>query len=162
MQNLMWICCCTCSVILNVMATQYTGSLNSVYRCHWLVQWSRHCSCMCIPVHCPLLPGYIDFTQTFLVVLTMAGLPPDSLEKVDKEKLRLWDLQFFSRLLFISNRIKSREKSTMAFPSTNYCLASATASSQPSLLLPSSPHSFLWDYCEANSRHCTLLGISKR
>ena len=40
-------------LILNVMATQYTCSLNSIYRPHWLVQWSRHCSPMCIPVHSP-------------------------------------------------------------------------------------------------------------
>ena len=45
-QNLMQIHCSTCSVILNVMATQYTCSLNSVYCPHWLVQWSHHCSCM--------------------------------------------------------------------------------------------------------------------
>ena len=53
MQNLMQIHCSTCSVILNVTATQYTCSLNSVYCPHWLVQWRCHCSHMCIPVHCP-------------------------------------------------------------------------------------------------------------
>ena len=42
---------------------------------HWLVQWSRHCSCMHIPVHSPWLPGYIDVVQT--VILTVAGLFPD-------------------------------------------------------------------------------------
>ena len=31
MQNLMQICCFTCSVLLNVMATQYTCSLNLIY-----------------------------------------------------------------------------------------------------------------------------------
>ena len=38
-------------VILNVTATQYTCSLNSIYYSHWLVQWSCHCSHMCINVH---------------------------------------------------------------------------------------------------------------
>ena len=74
MLNLMQICCSTCSVILNVVATQYTCSLNSVHCPHWLVQWSRYCSCMHIPVHSPWLPGYIDVMQTILVILTMAGL----------------------------------------------------------------------------------------
>ena len=36
MQTLMQICCSTCSVILNVKATQYTCSFNGVYRPHWL------------------------------------------------------------------------------------------------------------------------------
>ena len=31
MQNLMQMCCCTCSVILNARASQYTCSLNGVY-----------------------------------------------------------------------------------------------------------------------------------
>ena len=73
----MQICCFTCSVILNVMATQYTCSLNNIYRPHWLVQWSHHCLCMCIPVLSPWLPGYIDGTQTILVILTMTGLITD-------------------------------------------------------------------------------------
>ena len=51
---------------LNVMA-----SLSSVYHPNWLVQWSHHCSCMRIPVHCPWLPGYINAAQTVLIVLTM-------------------------------------------------------------------------------------------
>ena len=38
---------------------------------------SRHCSHMRIPVHSPWLPGYIDVTQTILVLLTMAGLFSD-------------------------------------------------------------------------------------
>ena len=46
-QNWMQICCSTCSVILNVMATQCTCSLNTVYHPHWLRQWSCHCSHMC-------------------------------------------------------------------------------------------------------------------
>ena len=65
------ICCCTCSVILNVMATQYTCSLNGVYCPQWLLQWSHHCSCMHIPVHSLWLPGYINVMQTILVILTM-------------------------------------------------------------------------------------------
>ena len=59
-QNLMQICCSTHSVILNAMATQCTCSLSGVYWPHWLVQWSHRCSHMCIPVHSPWLPGYID------------------------------------------------------------------------------------------------------
>ena len=37
-QNLMQIHFATCSVIFNVTATQYTCSLNGIYRPHWLVQ----------------------------------------------------------------------------------------------------------------------------
>ena len=48
-QNLMHIHCSTCSVILNAMATQYTCSFNGIYRLHWLVQWSHHCSQVHIP-----------------------------------------------------------------------------------------------------------------
>ena len=76
-QNLIQIHCSTHSVILNVMATQYTCSLNGIYRPHWLVQWGRHCSHMHIPVPSPWLPGYIDVSQTVLVILTMSGLFPD-------------------------------------------------------------------------------------
>ena len=74
MKNFMQIHCSTCSVILNVMATEYTCSLNGVYHPHWLVQWSCHCSHMHIPVHPPWLPGYIDVMQTILIMLTTAGL----------------------------------------------------------------------------------------
>ena len=74
MQNLMQICCSTCSVILNAMATQDTCSLNNVYHPHWLVQGSGHCSHTCIPVHSPWLPGYMEVRQTVLAILTMAGL----------------------------------------------------------------------------------------
>ena len=70
----MQICCSTRSVILNEMATQYICSLNSNYCLHWLVQWNCHCLPMCIPVHSPWLPGYIDVTQTVLIILTVAGL----------------------------------------------------------------------------------------
>ena len=73
-QNLMQICCSTCSVILNAMARRYTGSLNGVHCPHCLVQRSYHCSHMCIPVHSPWLPGYINVARTVLVILTMAGL----------------------------------------------------------------------------------------
>ena len=62
------------SLILNVMATQYTSSLNGIYCPHWLEQWSHHCSCMRILVHSPWLTGYIDVVQTILIILTMAGL----------------------------------------------------------------------------------------
>ena len=70
-QNLMQVHCSTHSV---TMATQYTCSLNGIYCPHWLVQWSCHCSHMCIPVHSPWLPGCIDVLQTVLIMLTMAGL----------------------------------------------------------------------------------------
>ena len=72
-QNLTQIHWSTHSLMLNVMATQYTCSLNSIYRPHWLVQWSCHCLCMCFPVHSPWLPGCINVMQT-VVVLIMAGL----------------------------------------------------------------------------------------
>ena len=77
MQNLMQIRCSTHSVILNATATQYKCSLNGIYYPHWLVQWSRHCSHMCLPVHSPWLRGYTDVMQTILVITTMAGLFPD-------------------------------------------------------------------------------------
>ena len=79
-QNLMQIHCSTCSVILNAMVTQYTCSLNGLYCPHWLVQWSHHSSCMHIPVHSSCLPGYIDVTQTVvLIILTMVALCQDRL-----------------------------------------------------------------------------------
>ena len=73
-QNLMQIFCSTRSVILNAMVTQYTCSLSGAYCPHWLVQWSRCCSRMHIPVHSPWLPGYINVTHTILIILTMAEL----------------------------------------------------------------------------------------
>ena len=76
MKNLMQVCCSTRSVTLNVTATQYTCSLNSVYHPHWLVQWS-HNSRMCILVHSPWLSGYINVRQTILIILTKAGLFPN-------------------------------------------------------------------------------------
>ena len=74
MQNLIQICCSTGSVVLNSKATQHTCSLNGIYHPHRLVQWSHHCSHMCIPVHPPWLPGYINVKQTALIILTMADL----------------------------------------------------------------------------------------
>ena len=64
-QNVVQIHCSTHSVILNVTATQYTCTLNGVYHPHWLAQWSHHCSHMCIPVHSPWMPGYIDVCKPF-------------------------------------------------------------------------------------------------
>ena len=78
MQNFIQIHCYTCSITLNVTATQYTSSLNGLYCLHWLVQCSRHCSCILIEVHSPWLPGYIDVVQTVLIIFTMAGLFPDT------------------------------------------------------------------------------------
>ena len=60
MKNLMQICCSTHSVILNAVATQYTWALNGIYCPRWLVQWSRHCSRTCIPVHSPWLPSMVS------------------------------------------------------------------------------------------------------
>ena len=70
-QNLVQIYCSTCSDILNAMATQHTCSLSGA---HWLVQWCRHYSHICIPVHSPWLPVYIHVRQTIFVMLIMAGL----------------------------------------------------------------------------------------
>ena len=63
-QNLMQIHCSICSVILNVTTTQSTRSLNDIYCPQWLVQWSCHCSHMCIPVHSPWLSGYINVAHS--------------------------------------------------------------------------------------------------
>ena len=89
-QNLMQIRCSAHSVILNVMATQDTCSLNGIYCPHWLVQWSRHCSHIHIPVHSPWLPGYTDVTHTVLVTLTMAEIfldrPVHEIEQITKSR----------------------------------------------------------------------------
>ena len=77
MQNFMQIHCFTCSVILNVMATQCTCSLKGIYCPHWLVQWSRHCSRMSILVLFPWLPGYSNVMQTIFIILTRVGVFPD-------------------------------------------------------------------------------------
>ena len=68
----MQIYCSTCSFWMQW--THSTWSLNSTYYPHWLVQWSHHCSGMCIPVHCPWLPSYINVVQTVLVMLTIVGI----------------------------------------------------------------------------------------
>ena len=73
----MQIRCSTHPVNLNEMATQYPCSVNGIYRPHWLVQWSCHCSHVYIPVHPPGLPGCTNVTQTTVVILTEAGLFPD-------------------------------------------------------------------------------------
>ena len=82
MQNLIQIRCSS-------TVTQYTCSLNGVYRPHWLVQWSCYCSYMHIPVPSPWLLGYIDVTQTILFVLTMAALFLDRPHIMGKECLCL-------------------------------------------------------------------------
>ena len=103
MQNLMQIHCSTHSVILNVMATQYTCSqwhplppLTSTMK--WSFQWHMH-----IPVYSPWLLGYIDVMQTILVILTIAGLFPgrphdfvhmwNLINKIDSERVgwQLWN-----------------------------------------------------------------------
>ena len=72
-QNLMQICCSTCSAILNVTATQYTCLFNSIYCSHGLVQWSHHCLHTSIPAHsswwlhqcCANLSHYINNGWTY-------------------------------------------------------------------------------------------------
>ena len=76
-QNLMQIYPFTCSVILNAVATQYTCSLNGIYCPYWLVQWSRHCSHMCVPVHSPWLSDSNNVAHTVLVIVTMVVHFPD-------------------------------------------------------------------------------------
>ena len=74
MQNLVQIHCSTCSVILNVLSTQYMCSLNGVYSDQYT---EVVISCMCFPIHYPWLPGYTDVLQTVLITLTMVGFLPD-------------------------------------------------------------------------------------
>ena len=62
---------------LNAKATQYPCSLDGIYHPHWLLQWNCHCSRTHIPVHSSWLSGYIDATQTVLIMLTMVGLFSD-------------------------------------------------------------------------------------
>ena len=64
-QNLMQICCST--AILNVTATQHTGSLSGICCPHWLVQWSRHRSHVCVPVHSPWLQVALMSHKSFLL-----------------------------------------------------------------------------------------------
>ena len=67
-QNWIQICCSTCSVILNAVATRHTPppSLTGTVK---LSLFTMH-----IPSHSPWLPRYINVVQTILVILTMAGL----------------------------------------------------------------------------------------
>ena len=65
------------SVILNVRATQYMYSINCVYCPHWLVEWSLPLSCLHVLVHSPWLSGYINVTQTILIMLIMVGFLQD-------------------------------------------------------------------------------------
>ena len=88
-QNRIQILFSACSVVLKVTTTQCRCSLNSIYRPHWLVQWCRHCSHMCILVHSPWLPGYIDVAPTSLVVSTMAGLCLDRPWAFKKDLLQI-------------------------------------------------------------------------
>ena len=67
-QNLMPICCFACSVILNVMATQYTCFLKGIYCPKWGIWWSCRHSHMLV---------YIGVTQIILILLTLAGIFPD-------------------------------------------------------------------------------------
>ena len=60
----------------------FCRSCEFVHRSHnTRTPWARvhisHCSHMYILVHSPWLPGYIDVTQTTLIILTMAALFPD-------------------------------------------------------------------------------------
>ena len=91
MQNLMQMGCSTHSVVLNVISTQHTCSLNSTYHPHCLVHGGHHCSCTCLPGHSPWLPGYIDVVHTVLIILIMAGLFPDRPHKlIYSFKLVFW------------------------------------------------------------------------
>ena len=87
-QNWMQIRCSICSVILNVMDTQYICSLNAVHHPHWLVQWSCYFSHMHTPVHSTWLPGYMDVMQIVLVILTMAELFPDRPHKMAQNEMK--------------------------------------------------------------------------
>ena len=94
--------------------------LNQVTYClHWLVQWSRHCAHMCIPVHSPWLLGYIDAMNTVLLILTMAGLFPDR-PRISRFSLLLICCHFFfffpsSQLLFLKYNFRTF--------STNKCIS---------------------------------------
>ncbi|KAF6104349.1 hypothetical protein HJG60_011305 [Phyllostomus discolor] len=55
---------------------------------------------MCIAIHSPGLPGYINVTQTILVILTMAGLFPD--------RPHIWNLM--SLLMEITRKKKDLDK----------------------------------------------------
>ena len=86
----------TCSVILNVTATQYTCSLSGVYHPPLTSTVKLSIFMHHIPVHSPWLPAYKAVVETVLVllavlVLTMAGLFPHrsgiySISQVSVEK----------------------------------------------------------------------------
>ena len=99
MQNLMQIHFSTHSVILNVTPTIFTCSLCGVYRPHPLVQWSRHCSRMHIPVYSSWLSGYISVVKTILIILTIAGLFhfPGKWNKQTEKKGLLQTRRFFAK-----------------------------------------------------------------
>ena len=76
-QNLMQICCSTCSVVLNATATQDTCSLNGVY---YPPLTSTVKSSLFMHVHSSplcLAARLHDAVQTVLIILTMVGLFPD-------------------------------------------------------------------------------------
>ena len=56
---------------------------------HMLTQWCLllllTSSSVCIPVHSPWLPGYINVVQTLLIILTMTGLFLDRPHKSDND-----------------------------------------------------------------------------
>ena len=74
MQNLMQICCSPSQSFWRRRPHSTQAHSLGVYCPHWLVPWSHHCSRMCIPVHSPWLPGYINVAQTILIIFPMAGL----------------------------------------------------------------------------------------
>ena len=86
MQNLMQICCCICSVILKVVTTEYTRSLNGVYHPNWLVKLSF------MPVHSSLMSFGCNVIKTILIRLTIAG--PQNL--IRKKLEFLWINQLVS------------------------------------------------------------------
>ena len=139
----MQIHCSTCSVILNVMATQYTCLFNGVYCPHWLVQWSHHCLHMHNPVHFPWLPGYIDVTQTCLIILIMVGPFQDSprilntylFNKVSVFRMVAWDGTGFpaARPCSMHWNTKINEALSLALTGIHACMFHST-STHPKLL----------------------------
>ena len=68
MQNLLQISCSTCSVILNAMATQCTGSLNGVY-----CPPDQYCEDVIVHV-CAFQSTLLGCQVTLILHLTMVGL----------------------------------------------------------------------------------------
>ena len=72
---------------------------------------------MCIPVHYPWLPGYIDVTQTILIILTTAGLFPDrsriyytltlSAHQELPHSVLIAALQFYCVVMWLYHNLKS-------------------------------------------------------